>query len=714
MPVARRSTDDAGAPHSDEGAKLSGETIGVSTPEPGDESVDDIQLIASLRGGDLEAYEELWRRHIGPALRLARRLAPQRPEDLTAEAFTTVLHQIAVAGGGPDENFRAYLFTVMRNLAIRWNREDRRLLPLIEADDAVIDDGSERVIGDEDAQIVLRAFRTLPVRWQQVLWLAEVEDEPRSAIAARFTMSPNSVSALLRRARQGLRHQCLVEHVPADLRADLSHVARVLPDLVVGKLPPDTVVKVAAHLTVCATCREVHGDLRGLSRRVKQATLGTLGFGALTTLVLNDVGAATVAAASGLVGTAGGLAVGGPVSSALKVAAVAVGVAAVVVPVTSSINRFPEPQAPPAVAAMPAARTPAMIGSPSDAGAPVPTAAAPAAAQLEVINLWHPAAGAAPVTPAQAVPTPIDPATLPGPAPAAAPAPADASPTAGSSGSGTSSTAGPSGSTTPLTTAGPSASSTPLTTGPSASTTPGGAVPSGSSPSPTARPSASSTTTPATQVPLTQPTAPVVAAVGTSAGYIAPRLSGTVEPLATVGIQVAQTGSAATAGAQAVATATYAVTASTGGAWSFDLSSLGLPGGGYQATVWQVVGATSSQATVVGFSMTALQVDGLPAEATLDNVTAELDGLVITIVAPGQQQACLSSNTGQGATIPLAADGTASRRIRFQGLGVFELAIAICQDDRHGAPVRSTILIIEQIASPWIEYPEPAILIEEL
>ena len=199
----------------------------------------------------------------------------------------------------------------MRNLAIRWNKESRLSLPLGEADDPVADDSHQRVADDEDAQIVLRAFRSLPHRWQQVLWLAEVDEEPRPAIATHLKMSPNSVSALLRRARHGLRYRCLTEHVPEPLRSDRSHVARVLPDLVTGKLAPDMVVKVTAHLAGCGTCREVHSDLRGLSRRVKHATLGTLGFGALTVLFkdLGTVGvavAATAAAGSAAAGTAAG------------------------------------------------------------------------------------------------------------------------------------------------------------------------------------------------------------------------------------------------------------------------------------------------------------------------------------------------------------------------------------------------------------------------
>ena len=39
-------------------------------------------MLRRLRGGESDAYTELWRRHIQPALKLAGRLAPGRADDL--------------------------------------------------------------------------------------------------------------------------------------------------------------------------------------------------------------------------------------------------------------------------------------------------------------------------------------------------------------------------------------------------------------------------------------------------------------------------------------------------------------------------------------------------------------------------------------------------------------------------------------------------------
>lgn len=567
---------------------MSEQSADAQGPQAPPESPPDAQLIADLRDGDVEAYEELWLRHIGPALRMARRLAPHHAEDLVAESFTVVLHQVTVAGGGPEQSFRAYLFTVMRNLAIRWNREGRRLLPVSALDDPTVEDSADRVLADEDARIVLRALRTLPARWQQVLWLTEVDDVPRPAIAAQFGMSPNAVSALLRRARHGLRHSCLTEHVPESLRGDSGHVARVLPDLVTGKLAPDVVVKVTSHLATCDTCREVHHDLRGLSRRVKRATLGTLGFGALTLLARNLRAAevttvATTALAAGAVG-------GRSLSTAVKVAAVAAGVIMVAGPIASSL--WSPSELVPAAAAAPSPSTapsPSVSGwSPrpavpqttrtADPGIPVTpdptTTQSLTGSDIPVVNVRHQTGtGVAPRGPR---PDPIDPGPVPG-------------------------------STTPSSPSGPASSSPKV----GAPTTP---APTRSE-SPSYRPDPSDPT-PAGVVLISDPPLP------------------------------------------------------------------------------------------------APTVDGLPSERTMNQIDAELDGIVITITAPGQQTACLSVSTGQRATIPLNADGIAKRRIRFVGIGTFELSVTICDGERHGPPTLGRITVYTDEHDPWLEL-EPDIIVEE-
>ena len=61
----------------------------------------DAQLLRALRDGEREAYVVLWQRHIGAALRYARRMFPSRAEDLASESFLAIYQQVTTAGGGP-------------------------------------------------------------------------------------------------------------------------------------------------------------------------------------------------------------------------------------------------------------------------------------------------------------------------------------------------------------------------------------------------------------------------------------------------------------------------------------------------------------------------------------------------------------------------------------------------------------------------------------
>src|ERR1700716_4064310 len=79
---------------------------------PGDQPPTDAELIAMVRAGDRRAFGPLYERHRAAALRVARLYARDAAaaDDLAAEAFTRVLAAIG-RGKGPDEAFRAYLYT---------------------------------------------------------------------------------------------------------------------------------------------------------------------------------------------------------------------------------------------------------------------------------------------------------------------------------------------------------------------------------------------------------------------------------------------------------------------------------------------------------------------------------------------------------------------------------------------------------------------------
>lgn len=176
----------------------------------------DAELLAQVRGGQDSAYEELYRRHAESVRRYARTCCrdAHTAEDLTGEVFARTLQAIR-GGSGPQTAVRAYLLTTVRRVAATWGNTARRE-HLVE-DFAVFavsaagaasaqenaDLGAEvRAMREAERSLAIRAFRTLPERWQTVLWHTAVEDESPSDIAPLLGLTPNAAAVLAHRARE--------------------------------------------------------------------------------------------------------------------------------------------------------------------------------------------------------------------------------------------------------------------------------------------------------------------------------------------------------------------------------------------------------------------------------------------------------------------------------------------------------------------------------
>lgn len=241
----------------------------------------DAELLRELRDGEHDAYVVLWERHIGAALRYARRMFPSRAEDLASESFLAIYQQVTTAGGGPEFAFRSYLKAVIRNISIRWRKEANRFDDTVEPDAVDFRDALSLVERESNANELLGAFQELPERWQKVLWLSEVAEVARPEIARELGIKPNAVSALHRRARSGLKLQWLTRQVPVLLRDDESHAAHLLPRYLTEPDDQILALEVTTHLETCGMCSDLLVSLRTDARRLQGVTLSAVGFGAL-------------------------------------------------------------------------------------------------------------------------------------------------------------------------------------------------------------------------------------------------------------------------------------------------------------------------------------------------------------------------------------------------------------------------------------------------
>jgi RNA polymerase sigma factor (sigma-70 family) len=222
----------------------------------------DAELIDRARSGDTRAFGELWRRHYRSAARVARQFTSSiDADDLVSEAYARI-YQRVLAGGGPTGAFRPYLYTTIRNLASSWGAASRD----IQVD--MIDDFEDERIPDDpaawalDRTLTARAFRSLPERWQTVLWYTEVEGMDPHEVAPLMGLTANSVAALSYRAREALRKAWLQAHVSdAATSAECQWAMSRLGEHARDGLSARDRERLTAHLAGCDRCTIVSEEV---------------------------------------------------------------------------------------------------------------------------------------------------------------------------------------------------------------------------------------------------------------------------------------------------------------------------------------------------------------------------------------------------------------------------------------------------------------------
>ncbi|WP_168217742.1 sigma-70 family RNA polymerase sigma factor [Occultella kanbiaonis] len=279
----------------------------------------DESILAEVRAGHVAVFAVLYDRYRDQAIRSAKRNgAGEHAEDVVQDAFVGVLRAIR-SGGGPTQGFAPYLFGALRNVAIDRSRRVGEI-PVDDLDDVagvvepmVVADASDDVL---DRGIVTDAFKSLPARWQQVLWLTEVEGYGPAALSEEMGIKPTAVAVLASRARSGFRSAWLQAHVGAGRRTDLpAECAKVVPqlgDYETGRLTARRRLAVQNHLQGCVDCSAVALELTAVSEKlgaVLVPVVVTLPLFFLTSTVVKAGillgGAAGAGAATKAAGTAG-------------------------------------------------------------------------------------------------------------------------------------------------------------------------------------------------------------------------------------------------------------------------------------------------------------------------------------------------------------------------------------------------------------------------
>ncbi|MFA7767942.1 sigma-70 family RNA polymerase sigma factor [Streptomyces sp. NRRL S-448] len=249
-------------------------------------SLSDGELCALLRGHTSESdaavsdvMDEVFARHHSSVLAYARTCCRDlsTAQDLAAEAFARTYRAIAW-GAGPEYAWRPYLLTCVRRLAAVWARDAARtrLSDDFEEWAAQLSDGQDTedaVFSAEEGSLVLRAYRSLPERWQAVLWHSVVEHEPAAETAARLGISAGGIGSLVARAREGLREAYLRAHLDQTASDECRHYGGQIAARL--RRPGKRLTRdLGRHLQGCDDCARAERDLRDVNGRLGVLLLG--------------------------------------------------------------------------------------------------------------------------------------------------------------------------------------------------------------------------------------------------------------------------------------------------------------------------------------------------------------------------------------------------------------------------------------------------------
>jgi RNA polymerase sigma-70 factor, ECF subfamily len=167
----------------------------------------DRELLQRVRAGDPGSFDQLVRRHLEPAVRLATRLLgdDDAAEDVVQESFLAVLD--AADTFDPGRRFAPWFYRIVANRCANvkrtWSRRPTEgLSPTLESPGPGPDREAERSVLRARLE---RGLASLPERQRQVLMLYEVEGFTGPEIAEALGISPGTVRWHLHQGRAAMR-----------------------------------------------------------------------------------------------------------------------------------------------------------------------------------------------------------------------------------------------------------------------------------------------------------------------------------------------------------------------------------------------------------------------------------------------------------------------------------------------------------------------------
>jgi RNA polymerase sigma-70 factor (ECF subfamily) len=183
--------------------------------EPPDEPF--TKILASAQTGEPWAFRWLFDAYAAPVTAFLSARGAHDPEGLANEAFLRAFQRVDTFAGD-DSGFRAWIFTIARNLLIDERRRSDRRPHTIDLDDAVL---TQEAGGDVEVEALDRfgadwlnqALEELSPDQRDVLLLRVVADLKINEVAEILGKRPGAVKALQRRGLAALKKKMQDEGV---------------------------------------------------------------------------------------------------------------------------------------------------------------------------------------------------------------------------------------------------------------------------------------------------------------------------------------------------------------------------------------------------------------------------------------------------------------------------------------------------------------------
>jgi len=189
----------------------------------------DVALMLCVRGGDEDAFRELFRKHCPHVLRFIRRHVGE--EAIADELVQDVFTQMYRARGRyrPEARFTTWLYTIALNVCRNERRRPEHKLrvrlekaeegepgldPIVDPIDDSAPTAEEIVAGQELQGLLQAALQRLPEKQRSALLLSRVDGLAYRDVAQVLRCTEGAVKALLFRATQTLKRD--LQHVLAE------------------------------------------------------------------------------------------------------------------------------------------------------------------------------------------------------------------------------------------------------------------------------------------------------------------------------------------------------------------------------------------------------------------------------------------------------------------------------------------------------------------